>query len=229
MNKNNCQTIINDGIDQLIHMVEKECSAWRKQKLGAMIRNDLFRRQWKIRGEIRLYTEWYVLQPHKRFQPGRPIVPNGLLRKCSNILARRSPGYQWLQALERCIEETGVRISTEYFTGGLSTSTSNRIMIRPFMTTRGRFHCLVREYAHMRLNPDRVGSFLVPDEETRAQAVAFAVARAVGLESQYHSRHYIVGTCGDANMIRNSRQRLNDLGSELLTQLFDRHGRSAKA
>ncbi|MCA9038668.1 MAG: hypothetical protein KDA91_26295, partial [Planctomycetaceae bacterium] len=77
MNRHNCQTIINGGIDQLIHMLEEEQEAIELHSIRATIRSDLFRRQWRTRGKVRLFVEWYVLQPHKRFQPGTPITPNG--------------------------------------------------------------------------------------------------------------------------------------------------------
>lgn len=227
MNRHNCQTIINGGIDQLIRVLEEEQSALERETLGAIIRSEIFCQQWQMRGEIRLFIEWHVLQPHKRFRPGTPITPNGFFRKCSNLLARHSHGYRWLQALEGFIEKSGVTISTEYFTGGLSTATTHKILIRPWMTTRGRFHCLMREYAYMKLHPNDIREFDSPDEETLVQAVAYAVARAVGLESRYHSLHYTIETGGNAKWITDARQTVSDLATEILIELFNHCNDSA--
>lgn len=89
--------------------------------------------------------------PHKRFRPGHALRLSRQLQWFCNKLARTQNGFQWLQALEQCLTCKGIAISTEYFGGGFTISSSTWIHIRPFMTVRGRFYNLVREYALMKL------------------------------------------------------------------------------
>lgn len=226
MNKD-CHTLINAGVEQLIDMVAQECTALDQRGFGAFVRSELFWLQWQQRGSLRCFFEWHILRPHKRFSPGHALRPDSWLQWINNVLARRQNGYLWLQALEKCLEENGIAISTEYFAGGFTTSSAIWIKIRPFMTVRGRFYNLVREYALMKLYPEHFFSGDPKVEECHAQTVAFAVAKAVGLASPYHSKHYIVGTCGYADTIRESGKVLTDLGTDLLTQLFRHYKNTA--
>jgi hypothetical protein len=216
---NKCRKIINDGIDQIIELVEIECTALNERKVGAVVRHELFWLKQQQKSKLRCFAEWHILQPHKRFRPGHALRLSRPLQWFCNKLARRQNGYQWLQALEQCLACSGIAISTEYFGGGFTISSPTWIHIRPFMTVRGRFYNLVREYALMKLYPEHLFCGNPQIEESHAQTVAFAVARAVGLVTPCQSKHEIVSVCEYAEVIRESKSVLSDLATELLQQV----------
>ncbi len=216
---NKYRKIINEGIDQIIELVEMECTALNERRIGAVVQHELFRLKQQQKSKIRCFAEWHILRPHKRFRPGQALRLSRQLQWFCNKLVRHQSGYQWLQALEECLACNGIAISTEYFGGGFTISSATWIHVRPFMTVRGRFTNLVREYVLMNLYPDHFCTGNPQIEESHAQTVAFAVARAVGLATPCHSKHEIVSVCENAEVIRESKSVLSDLATELLQQL----------
>lgn len=223
--KNTCQTMIRTGIEEFAELVEQEISGLICEKRGSLHPNSLFRYQWIARSQFRTYIEHYLLLPLERSKHNAVRGAYARLLRLAAIINRCHPGYRWLSALERSLNENGIHIETAYFSGGLSASKGHKILIRPFMTVRDRFHCLIIEYVWMKLNRRTQLSRYSAEGEARAQAVAFAVARAVGLERRCHSRFFTIGRCGTDEMIRRDRRFTTAIASTLLQQMI-RHSKA---
>ena len=218
--RNTYRMVIRAGIDELAQMVENNHSRLMQKDRTWLIRYKVFRCQWIFRDRLRYYSELYLLLPLERFwQEGRS-KSHARLCRLSALMVKRHHGFQWLRALERAIEENGIRIETKYFDGGMSTSFENRILVRPFMTVRARFHYLIVEYVRVKLGLQTPLQRCSTIAEARTQAIAYAIARTVGLESRYHSQFYTIGRCCDHETIRRDRRLTIEIGSELLRQMI---------
>lgn len=130
------------------------------------------------------------------------------------------PGEQ-LQALERLIAQAGIELSYEDIPGGaLGCSSLGKIRIRPDLRPAESFAVLVHELAHERLH-DKARRLEAPKtvRETEAEAVAFVVTRALGLESSTRSSDYIQLYAGNKAVLVESLDRIQSTAAWILTNL----------
>jgi hypothetical protein len=130
------------------------------------------------------------------------------------------PGEQ-LERLERLIAQTGIELTFEDIPGGaLGCSSVGKIRIRPALTPAETFTVLVHELAHERLH-DKARRKEAPKTvlETEAEAVAFVVDRALGLESSTRSSDYIQLYAGNKEVLLESLDRIQSTATWILTNL----------
>ena len=114
----------------------------------------------------------------------------------------------WLPLLEDAVREAGVVL--EYgpigFPGAKGMSTPGAITISPSLTNTERFAVLIHEFAHELLHQrtDRRSSTTKQTRETEAEAVAYTVCRAFGIDSTTHSSDYIQLYQGTEETLRES-------------------------
>ncbi len=123
-------------------------------------------------------------------------------------------------ALKRAITEHGIALEyADHLDGALGLSCGGRIRVLTGLSPASEFAVLAHEYAHELLHrsDDRPQS---PDtRELEAEAVAFVVGQAVGLEVAEASRDYIHLYRGDAAALAASLDRIQRTGSCILRSI----------
>jgi hypothetical protein len=107
----------------------------------------------------------------------------------------------------------------EHLGGALGTSSGGHIQLLPGLSPATEFTTLVHEYAHELLHrrDDRPASRDV--RELEAEAVAFVVGSAIGLETADASRDYIHLYRGDRDSLTHSLDRIQRTASAILRAL----------
>ena len=132
------------------------------------------------------------------------------------------PGVKLWQ-LEAVIKRHGIRIeTTAELRGADGAATGGRIMLREGLSPAERFSVMVHEYAHLQLHqssdrhetPHRV-------RETEAEAVAFVVCTAAGLEPGTACADYIHLHRGDRQTLLASLLRIRNTAATILDGLGD--------
>lgn len=130
------------------------------------------------------------------------------------------PGIH-LAALEQAITDAGVVITRRADLGGAhGYSQPGRIMILDSLTPADTAAVLVHEFAHELLHQrgdDRPTSKTV--RETEAEAVAFIVGTAIGMQSNIDASDYIQLYDGNADTLRQSLQRIEATAETILRAL----------
>jgi len=104
--------------------------------------------------------------------------------------------------------------------GALGVSQNGTIRVSPDLEPAQRFSVLVHEVAHELLHKgERRAETTKVIRETEAEAVAFAVCSAVGLEPGSAAADYIQLYRGDADGLRESLEFIRGAASEILTTL----------
>ena len=130
--------------------------------------------------------------------------------------ASGDPGTK-TDALRAAILERGIAIEAADDLGGaLGTSTSERIQILNGLSPAETFVVLAHEYAHCLLHrtDDRPASR--DTRELEAEAVAFVVGEAVGLDARESSRDYLHLYNGDREALAGSLDRIQRAASVIL-------------
>ena len=130
--------------------------------------------------------------------------------------ASGDPGTK-TDALRAAILERGIAIEAADDLGGaLGTSTSERIQILNGLSPAETFLVLAHEYAHCLLHraDDRPASR--DTRELEAEAVAFVVGEAVGLDARESSRDYLHLYNGDREALAASLDRIQRTASVIL-------------
>jgi hypothetical protein len=131
--------------------------------------------------------------------------------------ASGDPGSK-TDALRAAIIERGIAIEAADDLGGaLGTSTAERIQILNGLSPAETFVVLAHEYAHCLLHraDDRPASR--DTRELEAEAVAFVVGEAVGLDTRAASRDYLHLYHGDREALTQSLDRIQRAASVILT------------
>ena len=99
-------------------------------------------------------------------------------------------------------------------------SQGGKITLLPNLATASEFSILVHEYAHERMhrNERRIQTTKTV-RETEAEAVAFVVCQAIGLETNNAAADYIALYQGDAATLSASLQFIQSTAAEILTAL----------
>jgi antirestriction protein ArdC len=139
--------------------------------------------------------------------------------------ASGEPG-QWLSALELALGKAGITLLSDYIFGGaLGCSTGGCIIVRPDLDATERFAVLVHEWAHEILHQKTRGDRATTRKvrETEAEAVAFIVCRACGIDSTVRSADYIQLYRGVPATLQASLTYLHQAAGEILAALNHHH------
>jgi hypothetical protein len=123
-------------------------------------------------------------------------------------------------ALKRAILDSGITVeSVDDLDGALGTSSGGCIRLLKGLSPATEFTTLVHEYAHELLHhvDDRPTSR--DTRELEAEAVAFVVGGAVGLDTADASRDYIHLYRGDREALARSLDRIQRAASTILAAL----------
>ena len=126
-----------------------------------------------------------------------------------------------LVSLEKFAAEKGIDLIWEApECGALGISKGGTIMVDPSLEIAERFATLAHEIGHELLHrTDRRKQTTRSLRETEAEAVAFAVCSAVGVESNGHAADYIQLYQGDVDSLKSSLDLIRKAASEILSSL----------
>jgi len=127
----------------------------------------------------------------------------------------------WLERLEQAVTNTGITLDeSSALHGALGVSKGGMIVIKSGLPAAERFSVLVHEWAHEQLH--HVESGERPDKTVReleAEAVAFVVSRAIGLDTGTASADYIRLYNGDAAALAASLDRIQRTANGIIEAL----------
>lgn len=130
------------------------------------------------------------------------------------------PG-DWLSKLERLIR--GADIELEYvddLCGAEGLSQGGKISVLSSLPDAQKFFVLAHEHGHELLHKgDRRKETSKKTRETEAEAVAFVVASAVGLDARTHASDYIQLYNGDVETLQESMHFIQQTAAHIVEQL----------
>ena len=95
---------------------------------------------------------------------------------------------------------------------------AGKIILLPGMAPSEEFHVLTHEVAHSRLHfSARRAETTKCIRETEAEAVAFVVGQAIGLETNSASSDYVKLYNGDKDTLAQSLQHIQQVSTEILS------------
>jgi hypothetical protein len=131
--------------------------------------------------------------------------------------ASGDPGRK-IEALRTAIIERGIAIEyADDLDGALGTSAGGHIQIRNGLTPAEEFVVIAHEYAHELLHRDDDRPASRDTRELEAEAVAFAVGDAVGLQVADAAHDYICLYRGDREALAASLERIQRAAAIILT------------
>lgn len=136
-------------------------------------------------------------------------------------VVKGDPGVH-LERLKDAIQRNGIRLTVSNDLGSaFGRSRGGEISVRPGLATAEEFSVLVHEFAHELLHhgADR-GATTRTIRETEAEAVAFVVCQAVGLETGTASSDYIQLYDGKKETLQESLARIQETAQEILGGLL---------
>jgi hypothetical protein len=134
------------------------------------------------------------------------------------------PG-EWLELLEQSIRDSGVELEYDYLPrGALGRSIKGQIVVRPDLSPSERFAVLAHELAHELLHQrsERRSETTKQIRETEAEAVAYTVCLACGIDSTIRSADYIQLYQGNEGTLKESLGFVQQAASEILSDLRKR-------
>jgi antirestriction protein ArdC len=129
-----------------------------------------------------------------------------------------------LSRLESIIRQYGIELEYQEPGGGaLGVSKDGAIWVKPGLQPAETFAVLVHELAHELLHQRSGRKELLSRtvRETEAEAVAFVVCRALGLETTTRSADYIQLYRGNTEMLSDSLEMIQKTAAALIAQLQD--------
>ena len=131
-----------------------------------------------------------------------------------------SPG-EYLDRLSAIVQSHGIKIEhAEISSGAQGLSLGGTITIRPDLEPADEFSVLVHEFAHELLHKgERRMKTTKLVRETEAEAVAFVVSHAIGLESSSHSSDYIQLYQGDKDTLAESLDYIQRTATKIIRSL----------
>ncbi len=123
-----------------------------------------------------------------------------------------------LARLESVVAENNIELVYEYPSGGaLGMSSDGRITVRPDLEPPEQFAVLAHELSHELLHKgDRRHQTDVKVRETEAEAVAFVVSKAIGLNAGTASSDYISLYRGDSEILKESLHFIQKTASRII-------------
>ena len=139
------------------------------------------------------------------------------------------PG-DWLVHLEESIREAGVILEYDHIPGGAKgVSVKGKITVRPDMPANETFAVLAHELAHelMHKEYERRSETTPQIRETEAEAVAYTVCLACGMDSTTRSADYIQLYRGNEETLRESLTFVRETAARIITTLRSKHEQPA--
>ena len=132
-----------------------------------------------------------------------------------------NPGYQ-LAALKSLVGELGIGLGyMESLGGARGVSTGGRILLLHGLKPAEEFSTMVHELSHELLHRDsRRSETTVGIRELEAEAVAYVVSSAIGLDNNDASASYIQLYRGDSRQLAASLQHIQRVSCEILDYLL---------
>lgn len=123
-----------------------------------------------------------------------------------------------LERLETVIAENNIELLYDYpARGALGTSSGGRITVRPDLEPPQKFAVLAHELAHELLHKgQRRHETTLQVRETEAEAVAFVVSKAIGLDCGSASSDYIALYRGDSDVLKESLHFIQKTASRII-------------
>lgn len=130
------------------------------------------------------------------------------------------PGEK-LELMETVVRNFGIELAyEENLSGALGVSEGGRIRVLPHLEPAEKFSVLVHETAHELLHRgERRAQTTKTIRETEAEAVAFVVCRASGIDSGERSRDYIQLYNGDKDLLLESLEYIQRVSTTILSAL----------
>lgn len=130
------------------------------------------------------------------------------------------PGTK-LHDLELLVKDKGIELVYDAIPGGaLGVSEGGKVTVLPQLEDAEKFGVLVHELAHELLHRgDRRQETTKTIRETEAEAVAYVVSRAVGLDCSTKSSDYIQLWSGDVEVLMQSLELVRDVSTNIITEL----------
>jgi hypothetical protein len=131
------------------------------------------------------------------------------------------PGI-YFDRLTQAIADRGIQITYSRAIGTAhGVSTRDRIILRPDLAPAERFGTAVHELAHIRLghHQTRDPAATATLHETEAEAVAYVVCQAIGLDTGSASSDYVLAWGGDATSLAASLERVQRTASEIIAAI----------
>ena len=139
---------------------------------------------------------------------------------------KRDPGIA-TDLLQAALLERGIALDfVDDLGGALGTSAGGRIQILNGLAPASAFTTLVHEYAHELLHHTNDRPVSCDTRELEAEAVAFVVGSAVGLDAGAASRDYILLYRGDRAALAQSLTRIQRTAATILEALDRQPARS---
>ena len=129
-----------------------------------------------------------------------------------------NPG-EWLSRLEQAVREHGIELDYRPLPKGIKgASQHGRIVVRHDLDCSERFAVLAHELAHelVHQRTGRTDQVSQTVRETEAEAVAYTVCRALGVDSTTRSSDYIQLYRGDAATLAESLEVIQQAAAELI-------------
>ena len=133
----------------------------------------------------------------------------------------------WLPHLEDAVREAGVTLEYGHIgfpMGAKGVSTPGAIKVSPNLSESERFSVLVHEFAHELIHQrtGRLKDSTTQVQETEAEAVAYTVCRAFGIDSTTHSSDYIQLCRGTEDTLRESLGCVQRTATQIIAAVRDR-------
>ncbi len=130
-----------------------------------------------------------------------------------------------LERLKRLVADQGIALDySEHIALARGTSAGGKITLLPGQAPAEEFATLVHEFAHEMLHRDeRRNGTSKRVRETEAEAVAFVVSQAIGLETGSAAQDYIQLYEGDAKLLTDSLDRIQQTANRILNAITPDH------
>lgn len=129
----------------------------------------------------------------------------------------------WLEKLEHVVRAAGIELDYQEDLGGAEgVSTGGTISVLAGLSDAKSMLVLLHEFAHENLHKgQRRKETTKKIRETEAEAVAFVVAQALGLDAEQHASDYIQLYNGDAETLRESMEFIQRTATKIIEALHD--------
>jgi antirestriction protein ArdC len=129
----------------------------------------------------------------------------------------------WLEKLEHVVRAAGIELDYQDDLGGAEgVSTGGTISVLAGLSDAKSMLVLLHEYGHELLHKGtRRKETTKTIRETEAEAVAFVVAQAIGLDAEQHASDYIQLYNGDAETLQESMEFIQRTATQIIEALHD--------
>ena len=136
------------------------------------------------------------------------------------------PG-EYSERIRASIEAADIALRTEFIPGGADgSSRGGEISIRPELDPASEFSVLAHEYAHELLHRgERRQETTKTIRETEAEAVAYVVSNAIGLDAGTASSDYIKLYNGSRETLQESLKHVRECAAKILGDLLESENR----